>query len=215
MSKRRPSGDGMVRKREDGRWEGRIVVGHKENGEPIFRYVLARTQKGTAGQAPPGHGPLSGRAAHRGQPHDPGRVAGPLDGGIRCRHPASQHPAQLRAVHPVLRKALLGRQDRLPRHSAGYPKAVPETEERGPGPRPPGVWTRAVGQHGAPHPRHAPPVSQRCGAGPHRPLQSNGRCPSCPRAATSQSRSWTGSRWTPSWRQWTKTKPGGTSSTRS
>ena len=45
MSKRRPSGDGMVRKREDGRWEGRIVVGHKENGEPIFRYVLAKTQK--------------------------------------------------------------------------------------------------------------------------------------------------------------------------
>lgn len=35
----------MVRKREDGRWEGRIVVGHKENGEPIFRYVLAKTQK--------------------------------------------------------------------------------------------------------------------------------------------------------------------------
>ena len=24
MAKRRPSGDGMVRKREDGRWEGRI-----------------------------------------------------------------------------------------------------------------------------------------------------------------------------------------------
>ena len=46
MAKRRPSGDGMVRKREDGRWEGRIVVGHKENGEPIFRYVLAKTQKG-------------------------------------------------------------------------------------------------------------------------------------------------------------------------
>ena len=30
MSKRRPDGDGMVRKREDGRWEGRIVIGHKE-----------------------------------------------------------------------------------------------------------------------------------------------------------------------------------------
>ena len=45
MAKRRPSGDGMVRKREDGRWEGRIVVGHKQNGEPIFRYVLAKTQK--------------------------------------------------------------------------------------------------------------------------------------------------------------------------
>ena len=36
MAKRRPSGDGMVRKREDGRWEGRIVGGHKQNGEPIF-----------------------------------------------------------------------------------------------------------------------------------------------------------------------------------
>ena len=45
MAKSRPSGDGMVRKREDGRWEGRIVVGHKQNGEPIFRYVLAKTQK--------------------------------------------------------------------------------------------------------------------------------------------------------------------------
>ena len=45
MAKRRPSGDGMVRKRDDGRWEGRIVVGHKENGEPIFQYALAPTQK--------------------------------------------------------------------------------------------------------------------------------------------------------------------------
>ncbi len=45
MGKRRPSGDGMVRKREDGRWEGRIVIGHKDNGEPIFRYVSAKTQK--------------------------------------------------------------------------------------------------------------------------------------------------------------------------
>lgn len=45
MAKRRPSGDGMVRKRSDGRWEGRIVVGHKENGDSIFRYVYADTQK--------------------------------------------------------------------------------------------------------------------------------------------------------------------------
>ena len=45
MPKRRPAGDGMVRRREDGRWEGRIVVGHKENGEPIFRYVYGKTQR--------------------------------------------------------------------------------------------------------------------------------------------------------------------------
>ena len=45
MAKRRPSGDGMVRRRDDGRWEGRIVVGHKENGDSIFRYVYAPTQR--------------------------------------------------------------------------------------------------------------------------------------------------------------------------
>ena len=45
MAKRRPSGDGMVRKREDGRWEGRIVVGHKANGDSIFRYIYADNQK--------------------------------------------------------------------------------------------------------------------------------------------------------------------------
>ena len=45
MAKRRPSGDGMVRRRDDGRWEGRIVIGHRENGEPLFRHVYAKTQK--------------------------------------------------------------------------------------------------------------------------------------------------------------------------
>ena len=45
MAKRRPAGDGMVRKREDGRWEGRIVIGHRANGEPLFRHVYAKTQK--------------------------------------------------------------------------------------------------------------------------------------------------------------------------
>ena len=45
MAKQRPSGDGMVRKRDDGRWEGRIVVGHKDNGDSIFHYVSAKTQK--------------------------------------------------------------------------------------------------------------------------------------------------------------------------
>ena len=45
MGKRRPSGDGMVRKRDDGRWEGRIVIGHKENGLPIYKSVLSKSQK--------------------------------------------------------------------------------------------------------------------------------------------------------------------------
>ena len=45
MAKRRPKGDGMIRRRKDGRWEGRIVVGHKENGSRIYKYVFAKTQK--------------------------------------------------------------------------------------------------------------------------------------------------------------------------
>ena len=45
MAKRRPAGDGMVRKRDDGRWEGRIVIGHKSDGSPIFRYLYGTSQK--------------------------------------------------------------------------------------------------------------------------------------------------------------------------
>lgn len=45
MANKRPDGDGLVRKRSDGRWEGRIIVGHKEDGKPIFRSVFAKTQK--------------------------------------------------------------------------------------------------------------------------------------------------------------------------
>lgn len=45
MAKRRPSGDGMVRRRDDGRWEGCIVIGHKKNGDPIFHHDYANTQK--------------------------------------------------------------------------------------------------------------------------------------------------------------------------
>ena len=45
MTKNRANGEGNIRKRKDGRWEGRIVVGHKENGDSIFRYIYADNQK--------------------------------------------------------------------------------------------------------------------------------------------------------------------------
>lgn len=45
MGKRRANGDGMVRRRADGRWEGSAVVGHKADGKPIFKSVFAKTQK--------------------------------------------------------------------------------------------------------------------------------------------------------------------------
>ncbi len=49
-SRRRPQGDGMVRKRDDGRWEGRIVIGHKKNGAPMYKSVFGNTQKSTLKQ---------------------------------------------------------------------------------------------------------------------------------------------------------------------
>ena len=45
MGKRRPNGDGTIRKRSDGRWEGRIIIGHKEDGSPIFEFVFEKSQK--------------------------------------------------------------------------------------------------------------------------------------------------------------------------
>lgn len=45
MAGKRPDGDGLVRKRSDGRWEGRIIIGHKNDGSPIFKSVFAKTQK--------------------------------------------------------------------------------------------------------------------------------------------------------------------------
>lgn len=45
LSKKRPSGDGLIRKRNDGRWEGRIIVGQKQDGKFIYRSVFAKTQK--------------------------------------------------------------------------------------------------------------------------------------------------------------------------
>lgn len=45
MAKRRPSDEEMMRLKKKGQWEGRIVVGHKKNGDAIFHYVYAKTQK--------------------------------------------------------------------------------------------------------------------------------------------------------------------------
>ena len=44
MPKRRARGEGSLRKRSDGRWEGRYTVGRDENGKLLYKNVLARTQ---------------------------------------------------------------------------------------------------------------------------------------------------------------------------
>ena len=45
MPKRRANGEGNIRKRKDGRWEGRYTVGHDpETGKAIIKSVLSKTQ---------------------------------------------------------------------------------------------------------------------------------------------------------------------------
>lgn len=44
MAGRRKNGAGAIRKRKDGRWEGRVVVSYKENGDPVTKNVLAKTK---------------------------------------------------------------------------------------------------------------------------------------------------------------------------
>ena len=45
MAKRRANGEGSIRKRSDGRWEGRYTAGHNpETGKAIYKNVLGKTQ---------------------------------------------------------------------------------------------------------------------------------------------------------------------------
>ena len=44
MGRKRKNGEGTVRLRKDGRWEGRIVIGYDENGLPKTKNVLAKTK---------------------------------------------------------------------------------------------------------------------------------------------------------------------------
>ena len=46
MAKRRANGEGNIRKRSDGRWEGRYTAGRDpDTGKVIYKNVLAKTQK--------------------------------------------------------------------------------------------------------------------------------------------------------------------------
>ena len=45
MAKKRANGEGSIRKRKDGRWEGRYTAGHDpETGKAIYKNVLGKTQ---------------------------------------------------------------------------------------------------------------------------------------------------------------------------
>lgn len=44
MAKRRKQGEGTLRLRKDGRWEGRVVVGYDDKGLPLTKNVTAKTK---------------------------------------------------------------------------------------------------------------------------------------------------------------------------
>ena len=44
MGKKRKAGEGTLRLRKDGRWEGRIVVDYDENGKPKTKNITAKTK---------------------------------------------------------------------------------------------------------------------------------------------------------------------------
>jgi len=44
LAKRRKQGEGTLRLRKDGRWEGRIVIGYDDKGLPITKNVTAKTK---------------------------------------------------------------------------------------------------------------------------------------------------------------------------
>ena len=44
MGRKRKSGEGTVRLRKDGRWEGRVVTGYDDKGLPKTKNVLAKTK---------------------------------------------------------------------------------------------------------------------------------------------------------------------------
>ena len=47
MAKKRANGEGNIRKRSDGRWEGRYTAGYNaETGKRIIKNVLGKTQAG-------------------------------------------------------------------------------------------------------------------------------------------------------------------------
>ena len=45
MSRKRKNGEGTIRLRQDGRWEGRCVIGYDDNGYPKTKNVLAKTKR--------------------------------------------------------------------------------------------------------------------------------------------------------------------------
>ena len=77
MAKKRANGEGNIRKRKDGRWEGRYTAGHDpETGKPIYKNVLGRTQAEAKSKAESGHRGNQEPGRHQNREVHGGRLDG-------------------------------------------------------------------------------------------------------------------------------------------
>ena len=69
MAKRRPSGEGMIRLKKKGQWEGRIVVGHisSETTLNIYTHITDNMQRSAADKIERGFGRNEGTLGGDGQ----------------------------------------------------------------------------------------------------------------------------------------------------
>ena len=92
MPKRRANGEGNIRKRKDGRWEGRYTVGHDpETGKAIIKNVLGKTQAEVKEKLKKAIEENVGIDYGRSQDLHRGNMAGSLDGELRQSQTAPVH----------------------------------------------------------------------------------------------------------------------------
>ena len=96
MPKRRANGEGNIRKRKDGRWEGRYTVGHDpETGKAIIKNVLGKTQAEVKEKLKKAIEENVGIDYGTGQDLHRGNMAGGLDGKLRKSKTAPVHVQNL------------------------------------------------------------------------------------------------------------------------
>ena len=103
----------------------------------------------------------------RGQPHDPGPVAGSLAGRVRCPAPSGKYHERLSNVHRTIYQTPPGQQKDELNHRGGHPADVYKADEGGARAGTPGAWPRPIRQHRPAHPHHAPPRPGGCCEGSH------------------------------------------------
>ena len=161
MAKRRPSGDGMVRKREDGRWEGRIVVGHKKNGTPIFQHAYAHTQKELTEKL---HQNIE-RYQDVELTEDSRMTLGEwLDRWLTDYKENTVRPGTrgVSKLHRKLHQAAAWRQTGVAGDSAGCTETLPQAERKRAGQGASAARLCVVGHHHQPPPRHLPSGNGGC-----------------------------------------------------